>query len=84
MGDAADAALEYFEDHWCNFRPKRRRTFQSGSGDYMWRTEDGVIPMASMSTAHLMSAMKVCQEKGNSGKYKQLSETLWKRGNRDT
>jgi hypothetical protein len=59
-----------------DFKPSRRkRTFQSGSGDFMWRTAGGeVINMYDMTPEHRENAMNICRGRGNTGKLKQLEQ----------
>jgi hypothetical protein len=55
---------------------KRKTTFQSGSGNYKWRSKSGVVDMRSMSIEHLHNAIKVATSKQNTGKLDQLREVL--------
>ncbi|MBD9544305.1 hypothetical protein IB276_33200 [Ensifer sp. ENS04] len=59
-----------------DFKPSRRkRTFQSGSGDFMWRTASGEsINMYDMTPEHRENAMNICRGRGNTGKLKQLEQ----------
>lgn len=55
----------------------RKATFQTGSGNYMWRTADGTaIHMREMTTEHLVNAIEVAKRKNNHGKLIQLKEVL--------
>jgi hypothetical protein len=59
---------------------KRRRTYQSGVGDFMWRTKTGEeLSMWDMDTQHLRNAAKMCASNGNTGKAKQLRKVLYER-----
>lgn len=76
MGDIADQIIDQMM--WGS-RPARgrKRTFQSGSGDFMWRTQTGeVVPMHDMTTSHLKNALRVCEVKSNSGKAAQLRAVI--------
>lgn len=55
-------------------RSRKRRTFQSGSGDFMWRSAEGVVNMYDMTPEHRDNAMEICRRRGNSGKLKQLEQ----------
>lgn len=74
MGDAADNALAYFTRP--RFQPRRRKTYQSGSGDFHWRTSTGVVSMHGMTDQHLQRALNIATQQGNSGKAQQLQEVL--------
>jgi hypothetical protein len=74
MGDAADDALAYYMNR--PFQSRRRKTFQSGSGDFHWRTSDGVVSMHSMTDTHLRRALNIAIQQDNTGKAQQLQEVL--------
>jgi hypothetical protein len=76
MGEIADAMIDRMifgvaHDHR---RSRRRPTYQSGTGDFMWRSGEGLINMYDMTPEHRENAMEVCRRKGNSGKLKQLQQ----------
>lgn len=77
MGEIADAMIDrmiFGENHYFE-RSRRRPTFQSGTGDFMWRTAAGeLLNMYDMTPDHRENAMEVCRRKGNSGKLKQLEQ----------
>lgn len=76
MGEFADAMIDrmIFGVAHDFRRSRKRRTYQSGSGDFMWRSGDGLINMYDMTPEHRENAMEVCRRKGNSGKLKQLEQ----------
>jgi len=78
MGEHADDIINRMIDGsfgWGNRRP--RKTFQSGSGNYKWKTANGhVIDMKDMSTRHLRNCIRMCESNGNTGKGDQLKEVL--------
>lgn len=56
---------------------RRGKNFQSGVGNYCWRTKDrGVVRMDDMTSRHLENAIGVCELTGNTGKRAQLMEVL--------
>jgi hypothetical protein len=57
----------------------RRRSFQSGTGNYRWRTKSGIVSMRLMTTEHLQNAVRLAEEHGSSGKLPQLKEVLAER-----
>ncbi|TAU51268.1 hypothetical protein ELI44_32910 (plasmid) [Rhizobium ruizarguesonis] len=75
MGEMADEIIDrmIFGGHY-NGRSRRRPTYQSGSGDFMWRSANGLINMYDMTPEHRENAMEVCRRKNNSGKLKQLQQ----------
>lgn len=81
MGDIADQIIDSMIDEWAfNGGHRKRKTFQRRTGQRMWRTADGsVIAMESMSTSHIMNAMNLCEEMGNTGKFNDLQDTLRER-----
>jgi len=83
MGDHADDLINSMIDHWGYYDPPRRRSIQKGVGLFMWASANGVIPMESMTTMHILNAMKVCERNGNTGKLKQLGEILEKRSQQE-
>jgi len=74
MGEEADDMIDRMI--WGSpFKPSRkRRTYQSGVGDFMWRSAEGPINMYDMTPEHRENAMEVCRRKGNSGKLRQLQQ----------
>jgi hypothetical protein len=75
MGDAADDMFDMMLRQALWTPSRRRRTFQSGTGDFMWRNGAGeLINMYDMTPEHRENAMEVCRRKGNSGKLKQLEQ----------
>ena len=54
----------------------RKRGFQSGSGNFMWRTSSGLVAMKSMTDEHLRNAIRLCEKNGNTGKLRQLQQIL--------
>jgi hypothetical protein len=54
----------------------KKTTFQSGSGNYKWRSKSGVVHMRSMSIEHLQNAIAVAQRTNNTGKLQQLVQIL--------
>lgn len=78
MGEYADAIIDRMMWSYDCHNPRRRqRTFQSGSGNFIWRTGTGEeIPMLSMTDDHLANAIRMCERTGNSGKERQLRQVL--------
>lgn len=80
MGEMADYYMEQMWDEmWYEppDRPRRRKPFQRGTGDFRWRTKDeGVVSMWDMSQAHLANAIRICELTGNTGKQAQLQVVL--------
>lgn len=79
MGDAADDEWDRLYDP--NWRydpdhPSRHRTFQAGSGDFKWRSVDGVLDMWQMSEQHLRNALAVAERYKNTAKAAQLRQVL--------
>lgn len=73
MGEYADDMIERMI--WGPLPKRVRRSFQAGSGDFMWRTAEGeLINMYNMTREHRLNAIEVCLRKGNSGKLKQLQQ----------
>lgn len=54
----------------------RRLTCQSRTGDYRWRSRDGVVNMHDMTIFHLENAIAVAATYRNTGKLRQLKEVL--------
>ena len=76
MGEIADQIIDRLIDSW-GFKPRRRSTWQSGSGNYMWRDGNGnLIDMWDMSEEYLMNCIEMTHKKGNPGKRKQLLHVL--------
>lgn len=79
MGDAADDAYNAWltsDEHVFDDLP-RRRGFQAGTGNYMWRQADGtVIDMHEMSNDHISNSIRKCEQYGNTGKKAQLEQVL--------
>jgi DNA-binding IclR family transcriptional regulator len=76
MGEMADEMIDrmiFGRNHYYE-RSRKRPTYQSGSGDFMWRSAEGLINMYDMTPEHRENAMEVCRRKGNSGKLKQLEQ----------
>lgn len=84
MGDAADDAYNAWltsDENVFSDLPKRRG-FQSGTGNYMWRQADGtVIDMHTMTNEHISNAIRICEKYNNSGKKTQLEQILRDRMN---
>jgi hypothetical protein len=76
MGEEADYLIDrmIFGASYDFRRSRKRRTFQSGTGDFMWRSSEGLINMYDMTPEHRENAMEVCRRRGNSGKLKQLEQ----------
>ena len=74
----ADNYIDNLLDRAWNYRSprKRKKTYQSGSGNYKWKTSSGVIEMKKMTTEHLKNAIDICHKTGNIGKRIQLEEIL--------
>ncbi len=80
MGEEADYIIDKMIDSWddhSDYHYKKPKNFQSGTGHYMWKQADGtVIPMHTMSLAHIDNAIKICRQKKNTAKEKELFQTL--------
>lgn len=81
MGDAAEAALDYWMNrHGLFGKPPRKRSFQKGSGRGKWRTAEGqVLDMKDMSDRHIENALRLCESRGNTGKADDFREELVRR-----
>lgn len=80
MGEMADAMIDRMIWGGGYYTPRKRRSFQKHSGDYMWRSADkSVISMYDMSISHIENAIEKCIEYDNSTKLKQLREVLAKK-----
>jgi hypothetical protein len=79
MGEIADEIIDrmIFGGGWSS-KP-RRKTFQSGTGRFMWNSAKGVRPMREMTDEHLRNALRVCEQNGNSGKAKDIRIILQER-----
>lgn len=79
MGEMADwivdQAMWLHGEPWNN-RRSTKKTFQSGSGNFKWRTKEGIIDMRDMTDDHLINAIKICKQRNNSGKMLQLKQVL--------
>ena len=79
MGEHADDLINRMIDGsfgWGGGR-QRRKTFQSGSGQYKWKQANGqVIAMKDMSIRHLGNALRMAEAHGNTGKADDLREVL--------
>ena len=77
MGDMADDAFNQWLGDQGFEGWHKPRSFQAGSGNYMWRQKDGtLIDMHDMSNDHIANAIKKCEQYNNSGKKAQLEQVL--------
>ena len=74
--DIIDQIIDYNIDGVFTYKSPRKKSFQSGSGDFNWRTRNGVLSMYEMSESHLRNAIKLCDDMGNHGKQAQLQYVL--------
>lgn len=82
MGEIADDIIDSFIGDWENdypYKQRRKRGFQHGAGQGMWRSKEGVIPMSAMTTRHICNALAVCERTGNTEKKKELELELKRR-----
>ncbi len=78
MGHMADYEVQKFFFGRGYSKP-RRRGYQRGSGEGKWRTPEGVISMTDMTPEHLENALKMCEQKNNTGKAEQLRAEISRR-----
>ncbi len=77
MGDHADDAYSEWLSNSFSHELRKTKTFQAGTGNYMWRQKDGsVIDMHDMSNDHIANAISKCEQYNNSGKKAQLEQVL--------
>lgn len=75
MGEMSEYLINRMMDQRSS--TSKPKTFQSGSGNYMWRDRSGVaISMRKMTDEHIMNAIQICKKHGNSGKMLQLKEVI--------
>jgi len=70
VGDTADDLFDALSPQTF-YRSRRQATYQSGTGDFMWRSSEG---LNDITPEHRANAMEVCRRKGNSGKLNQLQQ----------
>lgn len=90
MGEMADWEIdramglddEAFFSSWFHPPHRSRKSFQKGIGNFKWRQADGsVVDMRSMSTQHILNALRMCESRGNTGKGEQFKQVLAERAN---
>lgn len=81
MGEHADYLIDQMIDgHWNSHRPRRSRGgFHKGVGAGMWKSNEGIIPMTDMTTAHIMNSVSMCEKTNNTGKKAELEAELQRR-----
>lgn len=80
MGYGSDEAFDNWLRSTENARDTPPRTWQAGSGDFKWRTKEGVVlDMREMADSHLQNCLRMCERDGNTGKAKQLRTVLKER-----
>jgi hypothetical protein len=82
MGDIADQLIDQMIcGNSRTYPPKKRKNFQSGSGNFHWRQADGrAVSMRDMSIDHLRNALKLCGRTNNNGKAQQLRQVIFEEG----
>jgi hypothetical protein len=83
MGEEADYYIDKYIDNLENdWEPRKVKSYQSGSGNFAWRTSDNlVMDMHTMSDEHIINAITLCSRFGNTGKKDQLQQVLRERRN---
>lgn len=84
MGDAADDAFDAYidslsDDYDVDDDPpgRKNRSYQSGTGNFMWRIAGGqTISMWDMDEQHLRNSINICDRHANTGKKSQLQHVL--------